>query len=274
MRLSRTSIQQAVAGVALGTGIIATAGTANAGVLYDLRFAGAQPVGSGSAGDGVHSLGAVPGTYHLELWARVSGTNATNADEGLTNIYTAIASQQQSGGAITAGGLAAGAVVTPFDATGLARNGAANSISADGIVDWGGTSSNLNDTNYMWSRTGTSGGETGGGTLGQANNSSGIGWEFKVATFDLTVGATGGTGVTAFNPVKPNATFTGTSIVTATYVVSKVDNTTLNITTANQASQGTYTNSLGVSLVPVPEPTAIGLLGVGAVGLISRKRRK
>jgi len=246
-----------------------------AGVVYDLRYAPAgQPAGSIVPADpsGVHVRGAVAGTYHLELWARVSGTNATNADEGLTNIYTTLASAQISGGAITAGGLANGAVVTPFDATGLARNGAANNVSADGIGDWGGTSANLNDTNYMWSRTGTSGGEVGGGTIGVADGTTG--WQFKVATFDLVVGATGGTGVTAFNPVKPNATFTGSTIVNATYVVAKVDNTTLNITTTNAASSGTYSGSTGVSLVPVPEPTAIGLLGVGAVGLISRKRRK
>jgi len=271
MRLSRTSIQQAVAGVALGTGLIAS--NAFAGVVYDLRYAAAgQPAGSGLAGDGTHSLGAVPGTYHLELWARVSGTNATNSDEGLTNIYTAIASSQSSGGAVTTAAMANGVVSAPFDATGLARNGAPNNISSDGIGDWGGTSSNLNDTNYMWSRTGTSGGEIGGGTIGLPDGVTG--WQFKVATFDIVVGAVGGTGVTSFNPVKPNATFTGSTIVNATYVVCKVDGSTVNITSANAASSGTYSGSQGVSLVPVPEPTALGLLGVGAVGLISRKRRK
>jgi len=256
----------------LGTGLIAV--NANAGVVFDLRFSGAQPVGSGGAGDGLHSLGAVPGTYHLDLWARVSGTNGTTTDEALTNVYTSIASLQTNGGAVTAGSLANAQTTSTFTSSGISGNGGPANLSSDGIGDWGGTSSNLNDTNYLFSRSpnASSGGELGGVVNANSQSVDANTWEFKIATYDIVVSAVGGTGVTGFNVVKPNATFKGTTITAATYLVSKVDNTTLNITSANVG--GTYTGSTGVSLVPVPEPTALGLLGVGAVGLISRKRRK
>src|SRR5215213_5576946 len=96
MRLSRTSIQNAVAGVALGTGLIAT--TTQAGLVYDLRFADGSHTKTLSSAD----------TFTVELWARVSGTNGTTTDEGLANSYVQIGSTQIGAGGITSGGLSAG----------------------------------------------------------------------------------------------------------------------------------------------------------------------
>jgi len=251
MRLSRTSIQKAVAGVAVGSGLMVS-GAASAGLVYDLSFA-----------DGDHTkVATAGGSYTLELWARVSGTNATSTDEALTFSYVNIVSTQSSAGAITSGGISTGALTAPFNGGG-SRAGAGSDMNTDGALDWGSTSTGAANTNYMFARTSTVGGELGGGTLGQAVGST---WEFKLATFTVNA-TTVGAGTTAYNIVKPAATaFTGVS-----YAGGSVDGSLYNVTNTNQ--QGAYTGSQGV-LFLVPEPGTLGLLGAAAIGLIGRRRRQ
>ena len=253
MRLSRTSIQNAVAGVALGTGLIAS--TTQAGLVYDLRFSDGSHTKNLSSAD----------TYTVELWARVSGTNGTVTDEGMTNSYAQIGSTQTGGGGITSGGFTAGTLADGFNEAG-SRAGAANDWNADGIVDWGTTATATANTNYMLARNATVGGVFGGGTLGQSVDAQT--WEFKLATFTLNAAAIG-TGTTSFNMVQPNMKAVAGAV---TYAVSKVDNVTFNVSSANQ--QGAYTGSTGITLVgAIPEPSSIGLLGAAAVGLLGRRRK-
>jgi len=227
---------------------------ANAGLIYDLRFS-----------DGSHSVAPVAGqTYTLQLWGRVSGTNAMITDEGLNSGYVNIVSTQSGGGAITAGGLTAGVRVAPFAGAG-SRDGSPADLNADGILDWGSTSTAIANTNYMFTRTDTVGGELAGGTIGQSFNG---GWEFKLASFTVTANAVG-TGTTTFNIVKPNAT----SFVAVIYAVSKIDGSTVNVTSSNQ--QGAYAASTGATLVTgiIPEPASVGLLGTATLGLLGRRRK-
>jgi hypothetical protein len=204
-------------------------------------------------------------TYQLDLWARVSGTNGTVTDEGLSNSYVTVLSGQSGGAAITAGGVTSGAAVAPWT---VGRNGSGADLNSDGIGDWGSTGTATNNTNYMFARTPTVGGENAGGAQGQAYSG---GWEFKIATFDVSAGAVGVSGETTFNVVKPPATSTG-GVGTTTYATAKVDNTTYNVTSTNAVALGVYSGSTGVTFV-VPEPASIGLLGVAAVGLLGRRRR-
>jgi len=258
MRLSRTSISKAVASVALGTGLVAT-GAANAGVVYDLRFA-----------DNSHTQVAVAGqSYTLQLWARVSGTNGNVSDEGIQSIIGSIVSTQGSGGALATGGITSVTLNPSFTSssgtTVLSTAGTSNNITADGIVDWGGTSTSTADAGYIVPRAG--GIITGGGSEGVLVNANT--WEFQLATLTVNVGSVGA-GSTTFTSVKPNATGPG---IAATYIVARVDNVGYNVASNNATRiADTYGNSTGVTFI-VPEPASLGLAGVAAVGLLGRRRR-
>jgi len=258
MRLSRTSIQKAVAGVAVGTGMVAVT-NANAAVVYDLRLA-----------SGAHSVNAVAGqSYTVDLWAIVSGTNGTNTDDGIQSSYAKILSTQLgSGGGIATGGITAAAVSTDFQSFSgtapLHRNGGGADLNGDGIVDWGSNSTSSADTNYLFARN--AGIVNGGTTIGSAVDVNT--WQFKLASFTVTA-TTLGSGTTTFNLVKPNAT----AVTAVTYAVARVDNTAFNVSSTNQ--QGAYPSG-GVSFVggaPIPEPTTLGLAGIAAIGLIGRRRK-
>jgi hypothetical protein len=256
MRLSRTSLQKAVAGVAMGTGLVAT-GAANAGIVFDLRFS-----------DNSKTQVATPNaSYTLDLWARVSGTNGNATDDGLQGALTSLISRQISGGAILSGGMVSSTMNPDFTSfsgtTPLARAGTGSDLNGDGAIDWGSTSTSGSNSNYQFTRAG--GIVTGGGAIGQAVDANT--WEFRLASFTVTLGATLGAGQTAFDVVKPTASQTPSAF---TYIVGRVDNTTFNVTSSIQ--QGTYTGSSGVLFI-VPEPASLGLLGTAAIGLLGRRRR-
>lgn len=265
MRLSRNSIQKAIGAVVIGTGF---ASSASAGLVYELRYT-SGPAGSDTGvGDPVHNRNALVGTYGVELWARASGTNGTNTDEGIQNSLLVLTSTQSSGGAALAGGLANGNRVAPFDQTG-SRNGVANNITNDGMGDWGGTATEVGtDTTYMLPRSAAATfANTGVGNAVDSNT-----WEFRLATFDLNVTDASGTGITSYNVIKPAALKSGVS--TVSYAAFRQDNATTNLTPTNSA--GFYAASTGIQLLsaaPVtPEPASLGLIGAAAVGLLGRRR--
>src|SRR5205807_127362 len=105
---------------------------------YELKFV-SGPTGSDITNDPVHQRIPLLGNYHLDLWALVTGTNATFTDEALHDSRHCIASTQIGGGAIAAGGVTAAQLSPDFDDQFAARVGGANNITADGIGDWGGT---------------------------------------------------------------------------------------------------------------------------------------
>jgi hypothetical protein len=236
------------------------ASAASAALVYDLRLGG-----STGAEPTSHTLPNAPGTYTLDLWARITGTNATNTDEKFTNSYVTILSTQTNGGAILSGGGGiTGATLAPGADEGGSRAGGGADLNGDGVLDWGSTVTANANTNYMFARNGVVGGAAGGGTFGGPLGPTG--WEFKLASFTVTI-TNPGTGETGFKIVQPAIK---AAVGAATYATVAVDGTTLNVTST--APGNTYTGSTGATVAPIPEPATIGLLGAAAVGLLGRRR--
>jgi hypothetical protein len=198
--------------------------------------------------DGSHIKdAATASSFIVELWARVSGTNGTTADEGLTNSYIEILSTQTGGGAIASGGISVGAWRPA--STKPAPALAAPPRSMPTASPTGARPRPRRRTRfYMLARNATVGGASAGATLGAAVRRQH--WEFKLATFTIDVGSVGG-GTTSFNVVQPNAK----AVVGAqTYATAKVDNATFSVTSV--APGTTYTGSTGVTFKRSPNRRA------------------
>jgi hypothetical protein len=216
MRLSRRKW----AVLAAATVAACSAVRAQAQLAYDLRFS-----------DGMHIKPPAAGTYTVDLWAQLTGTDTDHTNDSLISSYIVIESAGGGSASFT------GATLQPtFDQAG-SRPGSGGDLNGDGIGDWGSTSTSTGNTNYMIVRN-NSGGQAGGGTVGQALDASG--WEFKIASFTLNVTTPSSM---FWNVVKPNIK----SLVppTVTYAFAKIDGTTFNITSADQ--HGAYTNSTGIA---------------------------
>lgn len=287
MRLSRTSLQTAVAGVALGTGMLA-AGTASAGMLYELRLSTNATPGAPTAN--VQGPTAA-GTYTVNLWERISGSGANDggsdqisptSNEALNNTYLTVQSSGVSG---TPGNVTKGTVNAQFQGAGIFRNGTGGDLNTDGVNDWGSTSADLANTAYMFAR-GPSPRPGIAPTYGNAL--AGDTFEFKVAAFTVSYS---GTGAMTFRVTKPNALLNGasTAAYSAWYEDAVVDTDSDSLTYGqgiftgqasvmgndNAAAIGAFTNGIGIKFGTdvIPEPASIGLIGAAAVGLLGRRRR-
>ena len=159
-----------LAGAVAATGLLSALPSAQAGLVFDLRFS-----------DGSDSKLAAVGTYTVDLYAVVTDGNANIADDGFRTAWVAIESVQVSGGTVSSGGFTAASLVSPYAGAGT-RVGAATSITADGITDWGSSSTNQTNTNYMFARADAMNfTETG------TTNTPSSGVEFKLASFTFSI---------------------------------------------------------------------------------------
>ncbi|MGB7159080.1 MAG: PEP-CTERM sorting domain-containing protein [Tepidisphaeraceae bacterium] len=234
-----------VGGSLLAGALLVAPAPASAALVYDVRL---------SSGGGKSLTATAGSTFSVDVYAVVTGANATATDDGFTNGFFSLmsnntVSDSSSGLTITGGG-----PVAPFNSGSQA--GLIQDIDADGDLDVGKDSGQSGNVNFVAPRTGTIGGELGTGT-GAA--------EFKLATYTVSVGAGAGSGNASLNLVLPGQNGTGT-VVLATPILYRQDGAPVN--TLTSVSVGSPV------VVAVPEPAALGVLGLGAFGLFVRRRSR
>jgi hypothetical protein len=239
-----------------------------AALIVDLRFS-----------DGSKSLPAVAGSYSIDVWAQVTGTDGIS-NEGLVALYGGVRSNQVNGGAISSGtsGITGNvasnvnwSVTSPFGQAGTAQN-----VTLDGIQDWG-TLATTNTSTIKYN-TNLSGGTTPVffSTPNQTGDVNAItqGVEFQVGTLTFTL-----------NPADVNLLAPGNAATTIDWFLPTgtiptrhshlIDGSPTAVT-----STGTYFTSApgnGVSFTapaPIPEPGTIALGGVLLAGLAGLKLRR
>jgi hypothetical protein len=220
---------------------------ASAALVYDVRLSG---------GGGKSVTAAVGDTVSVDVYAVVTGADATATNEGFTFGFFSLLSNNAVSGASASLNVTGGGPVAPF--TSGSQVGLIQDLDGDGDLDVGKKSADAGNGNFVAPRTGTVGGEVGTGT-GTA--------EFKLATYTLLVGPGGGGGNASFNVVLPGQGGTGTTGVAAP-LNYKQDGTT--VATLANVSPGTPV------VISVPEPTtaAAALGGLGLLGLAAGRRRQ
>jgi len=276
----------------LGAAVISAiaASEARASFTYDLRFA---PSSEGISADGrtvtlVDNAGVKVSqtSYTLQLWGRITGDTIFNNDawnKGLVSVGSAAAG---AGQALTGGGITSGvANTTNFSQS--VTNGAGQDFTGDSISDWGSNTSSTSSqgTKWLyWQNTTVNSGGLGNGFVpdplnptttshaysGDTTNS----WEVLIATYvvDASHIATQGDSAldTVFSLVTLPTSVKVTSTTNATSLVYYQDGSG----TQSNASSATLSGAKFEVAAGVPEPASLGVLALGGLALLAKRRHK
>jgi hypothetical protein len=255
-KLKGTVLAAAVASATLGS-------QAHASFQYDLRLAPGQ-TGAVDSHD-VLLTASTPTTYTLQLWGQITGdTNLTN--DGWISGFVSEESLQGATSAITAGSVALTAMGSHV--SNVSSNGATANITNDGISDWG-SGITTSTTGYTLWRAGAASPYNDGVADAQSEQVSANTWEVLLATYTLTIGG--------INTVPGTTTI---AMLIPQQVKSGVTPTnTLGYTQDGGSLQGSFTNIGNVVFstagggVTTPEPASLGLLALGGLALMNRRRK-
>lgn len=253
-----------MAGIAAAGAVTLLPAAADAALIIDLRFT-----------DGTKTKQIAAGTYGVDVWARVSGVNGSTADEGLLSVYGSVQSQQVNGGVLNAGtsGVTANAGASPAFTT-VSPNGqagTAQSLTADGVQDWGTVATSSTST-IKYNSTLNNGLDpvfpSTPGVIANTVDANTV--DFKVGTFTITIdssdinalAATGGE--TRFNWVKATGVFPQQHSHRADGAV---------VTAGASYASSAAANAVSFASAPIPEPASLGLLGLATAALAGRRRR-
>jgi hypothetical protein len=250
------------ASVGLGMGVT----QAHAGFTYDLRLASSgNPTAATNGGHTVTNPAA--GVYNLELWGQITG-DTTPTNDSYSSGWFNLSSSLSAAGAAFSG---AGTGITNLTIPSRFENsvtGAATNTTPDSVQDWGSADSL---STVGWSLWLTTTPLAAGGATGHAVDANT--WEVLLATITVNVQNVSAAGLvekdTIFAvglPTTGGSNAFGTTVGKQRPVIYSLDGATSN----SGLSAGT---AVTFAVVPVPEPASVGVLALGALGLIARRRR-
>jgi len=273
----------------------AVASRADASLNLDLRFGPTgQPAGAAISADGktadMSSPGA-SGTYTLQLWAQITDPTHAWQTDSVTVVHTGLQSSQVGGGLFNGGGVTGAALASTASSGGAGTGPTATSV--DGVADWGTYTTSAGTGWLTWSNSNGSGpiGYIAGTTvagLSQLSPTNSDVWEILLATYTVDASHLGGPGsATNFLVTELDKYLTppSTKSNANTYYqdgVAKGSNTSPSSYTVggltlsgdgSSTTNGQLTAGPGVSFAVVPEPASLGLLTLGGLALLARRRR-
>ena len=259
--------------------VLAVAGTSKAALTYDIRAtAGTNGASLGGGGKtvGVQSSGS---DITLQIWAQV--TNATpvgGAPFGIQAIMGSIVSTSVNAGDAT-GSLGAVALQAPFTVGSQSGGSAQLSTVSDGILDRGAAANLASpDLNHvLLAKDGGSGGTQVAGSLffatdlapnGATVNTIANGFEFLMGTATLSL--------SSFS-LTPGAQVSMNWVIPASFSTNSKRNQRAAWTQGdNLVTQGSSSALMFVAapvvITAVPEPSAFGMVLIGALGLVGFRR--
>jgi hypothetical protein len=229
-------------GLIAGALLLAAPAPASAALVYDLRLT-----------DGSKQLSATPGsTFTVDVFATITGANGVATDDGFANGFYSLVSNNATTGSTVGLSITGGGPIAPF-ASGAFQNGLIQDIDTDGDADVGKKSGNSGNGNFVFSRASDA-------VFGTAPGPA----SFKIASFTVLVGAGFGSDNATLNVALPNTDGTGPVVISSPVNYRQDGGTVLNLANV----------SVGDAIVvSVPEPAALGVLGLGVIGLARRRNR-
>lgn len=278
-----------------GSGILALGiQNASAGLVFDLRAV----TGGGAIAASSKSVSVNEGasTVTLDLWVQIIGANALSTDDGLLSIaggmiitpgvfgnvtgVTMDASVTGNTGAGTVlgltntlvGNLAPGntgqadttkfGLVAPWDTSSTSKGGVQRQVTGDSSLDISG-STTATGSGYINANAGATQNATSGLTPAINFNLIANGVEFRVGTYTFSIGAGVSGNTTGVNYAVPS--------------LGALNNAArASWTKDGAAGQNGASANLSVAapivITVVPEPSAFGMLALGALGLVGFRR--
>jgi hypothetical protein len=284
------SSKLSILGAAVFSAIAAS--QAQAGFTYDLRFA---PSSQGISADGktvvlVDSAGVAVAqtTFTLQLWGQISGNTVMNDDVAQMGWVSLKSQQGSNGGALTSGGLSGSAYNSEQFPSSNKLGAKSTTLSSDGIDDWGSTStaSTANSAWFHWYNA--NGGNTApapnvpGTTYGDpvAGKSQPVAgtdnaWEVLCGTFTVEVKTRAPQGLTDLSTSFvvgdiPTGIKTGLSS-TDPGILFYQDGSATQVKTGSTGTGATFV--IQAVTTEIPEPASLGVLALGGLALLARRRK-
>ena len=249
------------------------ASSASAAITFDLRASAVSNGGTfGGAGKSVVLDPSGTSNVTLQVWAQMTSAAPSANPYGVQVIMGSVSSTTVAGPA--AGTLAPSVPGTPFNVQNTVGAVVEMSTVPDSVVDLGSSATTPNANFIKFRKDPTAGGQqvstvvfaTGGSPNGATNNAITNGHEFLMGTITLSITSFTPTSVLNTNWVIPGFT----TPLTRAQIAQWTDGD--NLVNAGGTNFAEMFVGAPIVITAVPEPSAFGMVLIGALGLVGFRR--